>query len=53
MKLNIKKGDQVVILTGDDKGKKGRVNEVLREKNRVIVETFFCDRRDINIHSYN
>ena len=38
MKLNIKKGDQVVILTGDDKGKKGRVNEVLREKNRVIVE---------------
>jgi len=38
MKLNIKKGDNVVVLTGDDKGKKGRVAEVIREKNRVIVE---------------
>lgn len=38
MKLNIKKGDNVVVLTGDDKGKKGRVTEVLREKSRVIVE---------------
>jgi large subunit ribosomal protein L24 len=38
MKLNIKKGDNVIVLTGEDKGKKGRVSEVLREKNRVIVE---------------
>ena len=38
MKWNIKKGDQVVVLTGDDKGKKGRVSEVIREKSRVIVE---------------
>jgi large subunit ribosomal protein L24 len=38
MKWNIKKGDSVVVLTGDDKGKKGRVAEVIREKSRVIVE---------------
>ena len=38
MKWNIKKGDSVVVLTGDDKGKKGRVSEIMREKNRVIVE---------------
>jgi large subunit ribosomal protein L24 len=38
MKWNIKKGDSVVVLTGDDKGKKGRVTEILREKNRVVVE---------------
>ena len=38
MKWNIKKGDTVVVLTGDDKGKKGRVSEIIREKNRVIVE---------------
>jgi large subunit ribosomal protein L24 len=38
MKLHIKKGDNVIVLTGDDKGKKGRVSEVIREKNRVIVE---------------
>lgn len=38
MKSNIKKGDTVIVLTGDDKGKKGRVAEVIREKSRVIVE---------------
>jgi large subunit ribosomal protein L24 len=38
MKLNIKKGDNVIVLAGDDKGKKGRVSEVIREKNRVVVE---------------
>lgn len=38
MKSSIKKGDQVIVLTGDDKGKKGRVAEVIRDKNRVIVE---------------
>ncbi|MBS1625373.1 MAG: 50S ribosomal protein L24 [Bacteroidetes bacterium] len=38
MKWNIKKGDKVVVIAGEDKGKKGRVTEILREKNRVIVE---------------
>lgn len=38
MKWNIKKGDTVVILAGDDKGKKGRVTEVIRDKSRVIVD---------------
>ena len=31
-KLNIKKNDQVVVISGDDKGKKGRVIEVIVEK---------------------
>ncbi|MDH3227087.1 MAG: 50S ribosomal protein L24 [Thermoleophilia bacterium] len=34
----IKKGDQVVVISGKDKGKTGRVLEVLPKKNRVIVE---------------
>jgi large subunit ribosomal protein L24 len=38
MKFNIKKKDEVVILTGDDKGKKGLVIDVDRKKNRVFVE---------------
>lgn len=38
MKWTIKKNDEVILLAGDDKGKKGRVTEVIREKNRVIVE---------------
>lgn len=38
MKWNIKKGDTVVVIAGEDKGKKGRVTEILRDKSRVIVE---------------
>lgn len=35
---NIKKGDNVVIISGKDKGADGRVLQVLPKKNRVIVE---------------
>ncbi len=38
MKLNIKKDDTVLVIAGDDKGKKGRVIEVDRAKSRVVVE---------------
>ena len=37
-KLHIKKGDTVIVITGESKGQKGRVLEVDREKNRAIVE---------------
>lgn len=37
-KLKIKKGDQVVVLTGRDKGAKGEVLQVFPEKSRVIVQ---------------
>ena len=37
-KLHIKKGDTVYVNTGEDKGKTGRVLEVLVDKNRAIVE---------------
>jgi large subunit ribosomal protein L24 len=36
--LNIKKGDQVVVISGKDKGVEGKVISVLREEQRVIVE---------------
>lgn len=35
---NIKKGDTVLVIAGKDKGKTGRVLEVLKERDRVIVE---------------
>jgi large subunit ribosomal protein L24 len=38
VKLKIKKGDNVTVIAGDDKGKKGRVLEVLIAENRAIVE---------------
>jgi large subunit ribosomal protein L24 len=37
-KLHIKKGDTVVVNTGNDKGSKGRVLEVIRKTDRAIVE---------------
>ncbi|HOW41146.1 MAG TPA: 50S ribosomal protein L24 [Bacteroidales bacterium] len=37
-KLKIKKGDQVMVITGESKGQKGRVLEVNRDKDRVLVE---------------
>ena len=37
-KLHIKKGDIVFVNAGDDKGKTGRVMQVLVKANRAIVE---------------
>ena len=37
-KLKIKKGDEVIIVTGKDKGKKGTVLEVLPMESRVKVQ---------------
>lgn len=34
----IKKGDQVIVIAGRDKGKTGRVLEVLKETDRIVVE---------------
>ena len=36
-KLKIKKGDQVVILSGDDKGKTGEVVKAMPKENKVVV----------------
>jgi large subunit ribosomal protein L24 len=36
--MNLKKGDRVSILTGKDKGKEGKILQVLRKVERVVVE---------------
>src|SRR5436309_14136644 len=38
MARHIKTGDTVMVITGADKGKTGRVLRVLTDKNRVVVE---------------
>jgi len=38
MSISIKKGDQVRVIAGKDKGAEGKVIRVLREEDRVIVE---------------
>ena len=37
-KLHVKKGDTVIVLSGKDKGKKGKVLEVSPKERKVIVE---------------
>ena len=37
-KLKIKKNDTVIVLTGEDKGKTGKVLKVLKDEQRAIVE---------------
>ena len=37
-KMSIKKGDLVVVLSGKDKGKQGKVLEVMPKSSKVIVE---------------
>lgn len=37
-KLHIRTGDTVLVISGDDKGKKGKVLSVNLEKRRAIVE---------------
>jgi large subunit ribosomal protein L24 len=37
-KLHIRKGDTVKVIAGDDKGKTGKVLEVILDKQRALVE---------------
>ncbi|MCQ2799591.1 MAG: 50S ribosomal protein L24 [Bacilli bacterium] len=41
--MNIKKGDKVIVLSGDDKGKTGVVQKVYPKLNNVVVE-------GVNVH---
>ena len=36
--MKLKKGDNVIIKTGKDKGKKGKIVRVLVDANKVVVE---------------
>ena len=38
MKCHVKKGDTVLVIAGDDKGKTGRVLQVDRKRGRAVVE---------------
>ncbi len=36
--MKLKKGDNIIVLTGKDKGKKGKIALVLVKENKVIVD---------------
>ena len=45
VKLKIKKGDHVVVVTGKDKGKHGEVLKMLPDENRALVKGVAMIRR--------
>ena len=46
-KIRIKKGDQVEIISGKDKGKKGEIVKVLNSSSKVIVEGVNISKKHI------
>lgn len=38
IKLKLKKGDNVIVIAGDQKGKQGKIVEIDREASRAFVE---------------
>ena len=38
MAMNVKKGDTVVVLSGKDKGKQGKVQRTIPKEDKVVVE---------------
>lgn len=52
-KSHVKKGDEVVIISGSQKGKRGKVIEVLRDKERVIVEGAAMIKRHVRKNQQN
>lgn len=53
MGLKIRKGDMVMVIAGDDKGKTGRVLSVDESKSRVIVEKVNFVKRHTRARSQN
>lgn len=37
-KTHVKRGDEVVVLSGSQKGKRGRILEIISRKDRAVVE---------------
>lgn len=37
-RFHVKRGDEVVVISGTEKGKRGKIIQVLTKKDRVVVE---------------
>ncbi|MCM8787586.1 MAG: 50S ribosomal protein L24 [Candidatus Omnitrophica bacterium] len=53
MSLSIKKGDKVIVIAGDDRGKTGKVLFVDRRNSRVIVEGINLVKKHLRKRSEN
>ena len=51
-KLHVKTGDTVVVVSGNEKGKQGKVLKVLVEKNKALVEGLNIVKRHTKGNEY-
>ena len=48
-KLHVKKGDTVLVLSGKDKGKQGKILQAMPAKDKVVVEGVNKIKRHTNL----
>jgi len=44
-KLDVKKGDEVLVLIGKDRGRRGKILDVVAKKNAIIVEKINVNKK--------
>jgi large subunit ribosomal protein L24 len=52
-KYHVKKGDEVVVIAGTEKGKRGKIIDVSRERNRVLVEGIKMIKKHVRKNQQN
>jgi large subunit ribosomal protein L24 len=53
MKMNFKTGDKVVVISGKDKGKEGKITTILRKENKVVVEGINIVKKHVKPNGQN
>ena len=51
--MNLKTGDKVVVITGKDKGKQGKIIKTLRAENKVVVEGINMIKKHVKPNGQN
>ena len=51
--MNLKTGDKVVVITGKDKGKQGKIIKTLKAENKVIVEGINMIKKHVKPNGQN
>lgn len=51
--MKVKTGDTVIVLSGDDKGKTGKVIKAMPKKNQVVVEGVNAAKKNIKPNQAN
>jgi large subunit ribosomal protein L24 len=52
-KFHVKKGDQVTVIAGKEKGKSGKIIAVLTDKQRVVVEGLQMIKKHVKKNQQN